>query len=177
MEQSVKIKVLSFAVVGVLVALMVLYTKELAVFFNTIELRTLLIGSELVMGLLLAGVLFQFKDRFQPLNRHLPEIVSISVAGLLFAPLLGSLFNRIPGQSQYESFSFISEQAYLASGYGYMRAQTNKPTGWMLQVSDKKGTYRFKYKKQPYFPITKPGEQVQLPVRQGLFGVRVVELK
>lgn len=177
MEQSVKIKVLSFAVVGVLVALMVLYTRELAVFFNTIELRTLLIGSELVMGLLFAGVLFRFRDRFQPLSRHLPEIVSISVAGLLFAPLLGSLLNRLPGKSQYESFTFVSEQPYLASGYGYMRAQSNKPTGWMLQVSDKKGAYRFKYKKQPYFPITKPGELVQLPVRQGLFGVRVVELK
>ena len=147
MEQSVKIKVLSFVAVGALVGAMVLYTKEFAVFFNTIEIKALLIGSLTVAGLLIAGGIYGLKERFQPINRHLPEIVSISVAGLLFAPLLGSLLNRMPGKTHYESFTFISEQAFIASGYGYMRAQTNKPTGWMLQVSDKKGTYRFKYKK------------------------------
>jgi hypothetical protein len=52
-----------------------------------------------------------------------------------------------------------------------------KPSGWNLLVKDSGKLLRLKYKKQAYFPLSKPGDVILLPITKGLFGIEVVELK
>ncbi|MFN0035993.1 MAG: hypothetical protein ACKVUS_13100 [Saprospiraceae bacterium] len=71
----------------------------------------------------------------------------------------------------------MAETAYFASGYGILKGEKLKPTGWRLTVRQGRRERRLKYKSQAYYPLTKPGEEILLPVRRGIFGARVVLLK
>lgn len=157
--------------------LMALYVREFAVLSNTIGVLRLIIGSMVVMLLLGAGLLWRFRERFTPLSRHVTEIALILVFSLLFAPLFGSLLNRGLGRTEFQSFEFISETPYIATGYGFLKNTSIRPTGYFLEIKDRSNQrLRLRYKKQAYYPITQPGQQIMLPVRRGLFGIRVVEL-
>ncbi len=157
--------------------LVYLYSKEFAILSNTVGALRLIFGSMLVMVLLGAGLLWWFRERFTPWARHVTEIALVLTFSVLFAPLFGSLLNRGLGRSETQSFTFIAETPYIASGYGFMKNTSLKPTGYFLEVSDRSGQrLRLRYKKQAYYPITQPGETILLPVRRGLFGIRVVDL-
>ena len=163
--------------VVILALLMWLYVREFKVLSNTLEIKGLIIGSLLAMALLVGGLLWKWRNRFIPMDRHFPEVVMIVVFSLLFAPLFGSLLNRSLGTNTEKSFDFVSETAYFASGYGVLKGEKLSPTGWRLSVVDQGHTYRVKYKAQAYFPLTKPGEKILLPVRHGIFGVNIVQLR
>lgn len=157
--------------------LMWLYVREFTVLSKTLELKSLVIGSMLV-GVGIAGLLlWRWRERFRPLNVHFPGVVLILVFSIVFAPFFGSLLNRTLGSRKMQSFEFVSETAYYASGYGILKGEKLKPTGWKLTVREGRQLRRLKYKSQAYYPNTKPGEPVLLPVCEGLFGARVVELK
>lgn len=168
----------SQALVAVLIfALLIgLYVREFSVFSNTLEAKSLMLGSMLAGALITGGILWRFRDRFTPWERHFPGVIFIMVFGVLFSPLFGSLLNRGLGTSTAQSFTFVGETAYYASGYGILKGEKLRPTGWRLVVREGAHEHHLRYKTQAYFPLTKPGEQVLLPVRKGLFGVRVVWL-
>ena len=168
-----------FALLGVFVffGLIWLYVREFAVFANTIGAGRLVIGSALIGLLLAAGMLWRWRDRFTPWGRHLPEVLLILISGALFTPLFGSLLNRGLGRTGNQSFQFIAEVPYLASNYGVLKGEKLQPTGYILSVRDKNRLRTFKYKTQAFYPLTKPGDTVLLPVRNGLFGFRVMLLK
>ncbi len=158
--------------------LMALYVRESPVFSNTIGVVRLILGSMVLMLLLNIGLLWRFRERFSPWSRHVTEIALLLVFSVLFAPLFGSLLNRGLGRSEFQSFEFIAETPYIATGYGFMKNTSLRPTGYFLEVKDRSGQrLRLRYKKQAYYPITQPGQAVRLPVRKGLFGIRVVELQ
>lgn len=154
-----------------------LYVREFRYLSNTIGVKWLVIGSMLAMSLLITTILWKFRERFSPLERHLPEVLLIFVFCLLFAPLFGSLLNRGLGSPRPRSFEFVAETAYFASGYGILKGEKLKPTGWKLQVNDSGKILRFQYKKQAYFPLSKPGDVIMLPIQKGLFGIEVMELQ
>ena len=170
-------RTLSVVAVLFLSLLMWLYVLEFTVLSNTLEVKALVIGSMLVVAALTGGMLWLRRERFMPWERHFPEVIIILVFSLLFAPLFGSLLNRSIGTEEKKTFDFVSETAYFASGYGILKGERLKPTGWRLTVREGKTERRLKYKSQSYFPLTKPGEKILLPVRSGIFGVRVVELR
>lgn len=170
-------RTLSVVAVLFLSLLMWLYVLEFTVLSNTLEVKALVIGSMLVVAALTGGMLWLRRERFMPWERHFPEVIIILVFSLLFAPLFGSLLNRSIGTEEKQTFDFVSETAYFASGYGILKGERLKPTGWRLTVREGKTERRLKYKSQAYFPLTKPGEKILLPVRSGIFGVRVVELR
>lgn len=170
-------RALAFIAVLIFGCLVWLYVREFAVFSNTIEVKNLVIGSMTVMAILVAGLLWRWRSRFMPWNRHVPEFLLILIFSLLFAPLFGSLLNRSLGTEETQSFDFISETAYFASGYGVLKGERLRPTGWRLTVREEGVERRFKYKNQAYFPLTKPGEKVLLPMCKGVFGPRVMRLK
>lgn len=157
--------------------LMVLYVREFAVFSNTLEVKGLALGSMLVGAILAAGAVWIWRAHFMPWEEHFPTAVLILIFSMVFAPLFGSLINRALGSDDMQSFEFVSETAYFASGYGVLKGEKLSPTGWKLTLREDEHEWRLKYKSQAYYPITKPGEQILLPVRRGIFGVRVVELK
>lgn len=174
---SLRFKLLAWLAILIFVALMWLYVREFAVLFNTIGARWLVAGSMLA-GALAAGVaLWRWRERFTPWEKHLPEVLLIPVFSVLFAPLFGSSLNRSLGKTEFQSFEFVSEVPYFASKYGILKGEKIQPTGWFLTVREGEHFYKFKYKTQPYYPLTKPGEKILLPVRRGLLGCRVVLLK
>ena len=163
------------AVLG-LVLMIFLYTREFNWLSNTVGAKQLVISS-VVAGLAIAGgILWYKRERFTPVSKHLPEIGVIGLLIVFFSPLFGSWLNRLPGRSGYEQFIFKSEQGYISTGYGILRSESIRPTGWILIVEKNNKTYRFKYKDQPYFPITKPGETIELPMIHGIFGCDILEL-
>lgn len=168
---------LSFLTVLVFFAIMWLYVREFAVLSNTIDVKWLVAGAMLAGVALASAAIWRWRERFTPWGRHLPEVALILVFSVLFAPLFGSLLNRAFGKDEFQTFEFVSETAYFASGYGILKGEKWKPTGWRLVVREGGRERRLKYKRQAYYPLTKPGEQILLPVRKGFFGVRVAMLQ
>lgn len=157
--------------------LVYVYTREFPILSNTIGVARLVAGSMMGMALLGAGLLWWFRERFTPWSRHVTEIALVLTFSILFAPLFGSLLNRGLGKTEFQSFTFLAETPYIATGYGFMKNTSLQPTGYFLEVRDRSGRHlRLRYKKQAYYPITRPGDPILLPVRRGLFGVRVVDL-
>jgi nitrate reductase gamma subunit len=168
-----------YAFLGVLafLGLVWLYVREFTLFSNTVGIKSLVLGSMAVVGLLATVLLYLWRDRFTPLSRHFPAVVFILVNAVLFAPLLGSLTNRMLGKAIVREFKFISEKAYYAQAYGVLKGEDVRATGWVLMVSDYHVVRTFKYKTQAYYPISQPGDIVSLPMVQGLFGFEVLDLK
>ncbi len=170
-------KLTAFGLVIAFGALIWLYTREFPVFTNTIGAGRLVFGAMIAGALLAAAALYAFRERLRPWDRHVPEIATVLVFTTLFAPLFASLLNRAGGPVEHQSFEFVSEIPYLSSNYGLLKGEKIEPTGMRLLVKEDGKLYRFQYKKQPYFPITEPGERILLPMRKGLLGFRVLELK
>lgn len=168
-----------YALAGVLIffGLIWLYTREYAVFTNMINTRWLVAGALVAGAAAGGGILLGLRHKFQPWDKHVPEFFTILFFSMVFAPLFASLFNRAWGRQSYEPFVFVAEVPYLASGYGFLKGQPVKPAGFELLVKEKERLLHFRYKKQRYFPLSQPGDTVLLPVRTGLLGFRVVELK
>lgn len=170
-------RVLAAALTLCLIGLVWLYTREFPVFMNTIGVKTLVLGA-MGLGALLAGALiYGFRDRFTPWDRHVPEVALTLVFTMLFMPLFVSLINRAGGAQEHQPFEFISEMPYLSSNYGILKGEKIKPSGYRLTVRKNGRVYHFQYKQQEYFPLTKPGETVLLPVRKGWLGFGIVALK
>ncbi|MBK6930141.1 MAG: hypothetical protein IPH12_04480 [Saprospirales bacterium] len=170
-------RLLGAALTAVFFTLIWLYTREFRVFTNTIGIRGLVFASMAAGALAGAGILYALRHRLTPWERHLPEWCTILTFSIIFAPLLGSRLNRTGSPVTFEPFTFVSEKPFLATGYGIIKGEKIKPSGYRLQVEKGDKLYRFQYKKQPYFPLTKPGETVLLPVRTGWLGFRVIELQ
>ncbi|MEN9416090.1 MAG: hypothetical protein RLZ62_2394 [Bacteroidota bacterium] len=157
--------------------LILMYVKEFPFFSNTIEVKWLLTGA-LIAGLLIAVLIvaLSFK-KLAPLGRHIPELLFIGSVSLIFSPLFASLLNRYPGTDELQSFEFVSETPFIASRYGILKDEKLKPTGYRLKVRYKGRELSFRYKTQAYFPVTRPGEEILVPVRKGILGFYVVMLK
>ncbi len=169
-------RTLAFFAVAVFSLLIWLYVREFDVLSNTIEAKWLIIGSMLAGAMISGGILWRFREHFIPWDRHFPGVVLILVFSVLFSPLFGSLLNRGLGTSGTQRFYFVSETAYYASGYGILKGEKLKPTGWRLSIREGQKERRIKYKNQAYFPNTKLGESIILPIRSGIFGARIIEL-
>ena len=153
------------------------YVREFPLLSNTIGALWIALGSMLVGAAITVGLIWLFRERFMPWGRHRPDIAVLIASTMFFAPLLGSWLNRGLGSSGFQSFEFVSEAPYFASGYGILQGEKLKPTGYHLFVREKDKILSFKYKTQAYYPVTKPGEIIMLPVCTGLFGARVMLLK
>ncbi|MFZ4633779.1 MAG: hypothetical protein ACOYNO_06190 [Saprospiraceae bacterium] len=170
-------KFLAFLAVLALFAVVWLYTREFHVLSNTIA------GNRLVWGALSFGALFSvaliwfFRQRFKPWEKHRPEVFLLFFSLTLIMPLLASLLNRSGGAIQHRSFVFLSEKPFAEAGYGVLKGEVLKPTGYFLLVKDHAGNaHRFRYKQQAYYPMTKAGEAVLLPMRKGLLGFEYLDL-
>ncbi len=168
-----------FAVLLTLVffCLIWLYTLEFPIISNTINGGRLAVGSMVVGLMVSSALLWRFRERFTPWERHRPDVAFIVVSSMFFSPLLGSWINRGLGETELQSFDFVAETPFVASGYGILQGEKLKPSGYHLHVIDNGTKRRFKYKSQQYYPLTKPREKIMLPIRKGIFGARVMLLK
>ncbi len=160
-----------------LFALIWLYTREFPVLTNTLQAERIVLGAVFFGALAAGALLYALRNRLTPWRNHLPEVLLIAIFLPLFSPLIASLINRAGGKVSHQTFEFVSETPYVAAAYGWLRFQPIEVTGYRLVVREGNRLHRFQYRKQPYFPLTRPGEQVLLPVRRGLLGVEVMVLK
>ena len=174
---SIKFRLFALAAVLTLFGLVALYVREFSIFSNTIGVQSLIVGSVIVGLLLATGLLYRFRERLSPWERHIPESLMVLIFCTLFMPLFGSLLNRGLGRADYASFEFLSETPYVDSDYGFVKSKKVRPAGYYLSVRDQGRLLQFRYKKQAYFPLTQPGEKVLLPVRKVLFGFKVITLQ
>ena len=168
-----------FAVLFIIVffGLIMLYVREFPVISNTLGARWLVIGSMAAALLVSGGLIWRSRERFTPIDRHRPDVAGIIIMSMFFAPLLGSWLNRTLGKPVSQPFEFVAETPYFATGYGILKGEKLTPSGYHLFVKEKGTTCRFEYKSQAYYPITKPGEVILLPICNGFFGARVMLLK
>lgn len=178
MNPDVRTRILALFAVVLFVSLTWLYVREFPVFSNTIGARKLIAVSLVFAELVAGGFVWFRRQRFVPWERHMPEMLFLLLFCPLFAPLAGSLLNRSIGHTEHQPFEFIAEKPYFASNYGLLKGEKIQPTGYILTVREQgRQGLEFKYKKQAYFPLTKPGETILLPVKKGLFGFRVMLLE
>jgi hypothetical protein len=172
-----RIRLLSIVALLTFFGLIALYALEFPVFSNTLHVGRL-VATAMVFGVLVGAALwYRFRARLAPAENHLPEIISLLVLPPLFMPLFASLLNRAGGREEYRAFRFVSEQPYVAERYGFLRGAEVRPSGYYLTVEAEGREYRFRYAQQAFYPITRPGESILLPVRRGLLGFRVVQLR
>jgi hypothetical protein len=174
-----KNKILAFIFTIFFIGLIWQYVAEFPTFENTIGIGHL-VARSLIFAAFLGGIcLFFLKNRLKPAENHLPEIVGLLLVPMIFAPYFGSFFNRIgASQPTEQPFIFQKETPFLISRFGFLRSlQHESAAGYHLFVENSDKKYRFRYEKQAYFPLTKAGETVLLPVKIGLFGYPIVDLK
>ena len=153
------------------------YMREFPLLSNTIGAAWLAIGSMLAGFILTAAVIWRFRRRFMPWERHRPDVAFILATSMFFAPLPGSWLNRGLGETTFQTFKFVAETPFVSSGYGILKDEKIKPTGYHLIVEENGKIRKFKYKSQSYYPVTKRGEDIMLPIRKGFFGARIMLLK
>lgn len=171
-------RLFAFLFMALFAGLIWLYVREFPHFGNSINMRRLVWGSIAVVLSFSAGLLWFWRERLTPADRHLPEITFLLLIPPLFAPLAGSLLNRTFAPETEISFTFLSEKPFVATPYGLIKTDQVEATGYELIVRDAAGEeHRFRYKKQAYFPLTKPGESILLPFRDGHLGTQVLEIE
>lgn len=165
--------------VASIVCLLWLYVREFPVYDNTIGVAQLVLTSMAIIILFSMILLIFMRKRIVLMEDKWPLVFAALIFPALFAPLFGSLINRLGASEPAErSFIFQKEEPYKMSRFGFLAMlQKESPTGYHLFVSEGDKKFRFRYQKQAYFPLTKPGEVVLLPVKTGLLGFPIVDLK
>ncbi|MCS6928303.1 MAG: hypothetical protein NZM43_02295 [Saprospiraceae bacterium] len=174
---SWRIRLSAILVVAVLFGLIWLYTREYPVFTNTLEVSRLVLLSFLFGAGVAAAIVYVLRHRLKPWVNHVPEVLLIVFFVPLFMPLFASRVNRASGLVEHRPFEFVAETPYVASAYGWLCFQPVRITGYCLLVKDGQRLHRFQYKSQAYFPLSRPGDTVLLPIRQGCLGIEVMELR
>jgi len=165
---------------GISVALVVMavkgYIYEVNIWQNTLHPLYLVISATLLCLLLGGFLVWKLRPRLTPVHKHLPELFALLFLLVVLCPLFVSLLNRSLGTETYQSFEFIAEKPHIFTQVG--RAIRGKPVkeGFELTVRDGRQIRTFRYKKQAYFPLTKPGEPIMVPITRGLLGSNIVNL-
>lgn len=179
MNEELDLRTRMYAILGVLgfVACVLAYVREFPHLNNTIGVGKLVFWAMLAALLATLAAIVVKRQRFLPLKKHLPELVLVLIVPILFAPLAASCLNRWVGRDGYHSFEFLSEKPFIPGNIALFDRRQPRPDGWELFVREGYTGYKFRYRKQAYFPISKSGDNIQLPVRRGLFGFEVVVLE
>jgi MFS family permease len=170
-------KIIGFAALLALIAIMVFYVKEFNYFNRTLHggrlaLHAALAG--LAVGAILGGYLAWRV-------RSSEDRVPVFFAGLLFCaffgPLAGSLSNRLLAAPEVEMVSaeFHLEEAYYAELYGFLRGKKKAPAGYRTFFY-MDGRLKKIQTRTPMFPDKRRGDTVQVPLQQGLWGFSFVPM-
>ncbi len=158
-----------------IVGLIVLYVFEFEWLNRTFHSRSLvfiflLLGA--LVGYLLSKKLRKTgKDWVEKLQLTL--LIAVPLA--LFAPLLGSLSNRLLSFRAEQSIpvELVEEKAYFASIFGVLQDEKVKPTGYRSFFYKDQQLLRLQ-SKTPLFEGAEQGDTVQLPLKKGLWGFEFV---
>lgn len=158
-----------------LIGLIVLYVLEFDWFNRTITLKPLIIGSLVVGALAGLGTGYRFRALGEDLVGRIQIYIFFTVLCTLFAPLFGSLSNRLlsPFPAREEAVEFIKEEAFYADRFGLIESEKPPPTGYHLFFFYRGELHRI-INDHPHFSDRERGDTILLPVRKGLWGVAFV---
>ena len=161
-----------FAVIG----LAVLYGFEYSWFDRTIGMPALVkwaLGIGAFIGLIVGGYLQrQAKSRTEKAQM----IVIFLVLGLVLAPLLASLSNRLlsPWPAQQQQVEFIDEEGFYSDRAPPIVGEKIEPDWFHLTFYYQGKLRRIKNKKS-YFRSAERGDSILLLIKPGLWGFDVVQ--
>lgn len=161
-----------------LLLLFYLYVREFRYFSNTFEVGRLILYS-MIPGAVVGGLLgwrIQ-KEQRDPVDR-IRTFLLVFLPIVLFAPLLGSLSNRLPGTPPVEnrSFEFWENDARISSRFGLTKGEKPKPDAYFLYFVRAGKIERIK-SKTPLYETARRGDTITLPIRRGLWGYEWVEVR
>ncbi len=169
-------KVVAWTLVSLLVLIIVLYVFEFDHIGNTISVEGL-IKMSLLIGLLIGlGIGWRMQNKGKEQVDRIRIWTASIVFSLFFAPLIGSMTNRLLPRSgiKHKTVEFIEEKAFAASAYGFLKGEKIEPDGCYLFVYYEGAIHRLKRKKCSYTGLNQ-GDEIQLPVKKGLWGYEFVE--
>ena len=167
------LKVLLGAVL--IIAVIVAYTFEVAHFQNTLDFKKLLLVGlvtgaiiGLTIGFLLARGRSILLEKFQ-------LVMGVFVLSLLLAPLLVSSSNRwFSPAPKTEHLELLRVETYAGSRFGTLEALQENPDGYRIfLLRDSGEVIRLQSKEIP-FPGKEKGDQVEVPISRGLWGIEFV---
>ncbi len=158
-----------------IIGLIVLYVFE----FEWLN-RTFHSGRLVFIFLLLGAIVGYFlSKKFRKTGKDWIEKLQltllIAVPLTLFAPLLGSLSNRLLSFRAAHSIlvEFVEEKPYFASIFGVLQDEKVKPTGYRSFFYKDQQLIRLQ-SKTPLFERAVQGDTVQLQLKKGLWGFEFV---
>lgn len=173
---SWKIKAIAFAALIGIVGLITAYVFEFRYLSNTIGAGKLIGFSALAGSLLAAMVARPLALRESDGIGKLRLWLGLALMGAMFGPLFGSWLNRLPSRREPVVIQarFIEEKPYAQRPFGVLEGETVEPDGYYIFVLFEDAIHRFQSPVQR-FRNAKKNEMVELPMRKGLLGFRLVD--
>lgn len=171
-----KYKILAWLGMLAFVGLITVYTFEFHWIENTFDAGKLV--SRSVFAGVLAGILtgFLWRKKADDLVARLRLWSACLLLPAMFAPLIGSLTNRLlsPHPERLIHVEFWQETAYAEERFGFIKGEKVEPEGYYIFVVRDGEIKRFD-SKIPRFPSVQRGDQIELPVKKGLWGFDVLK--
>ncbi len=157
-------------------AFIIIYVNEFNYFNLTINAKKLVVPAVIVGLSTGIGVGWYFQRGQRDPVVRLQIVMACMFAGLIVAPLLASLSNRLLSwrQTQYREVEFVKEQPFYSSRFGALKGESQMPTGYYLFFYYKNKLRRISLE-QSYFETTEEGERILVPIKTGLWGIDVIQ--
>lgn len=163
---------------AVFVGLVVVYTQEFYWLSRTIDVKALVIASLLIglAGGLLWGHLYARRE--EGLTEKIQLYVFFGVLCMVFAPLAGSLSNRLlsPFPAAVVEVDFVGQEAYYASRSGPIVGEEAAPTGYTIDFYYRQRVRTLKVD-APMADPPERGESIGLLMQKGLWGAVFIQSK
>lgn len=148
-----------------------LYTREVPFLQNTLDFKRLFL-SAIGFGILVGTLLGYFfaKKRKDLLEQFQIFLASIFLS-ILLMPLLLSMSNRSLDFNTpiAETMELLRVESYAGSRFGRLAETKEHPDGYRIYLLREETVIRLQ-KKQAPFSAQQKGEEVVIPISQGLFG-------
>lgn len=158
-----------------LIGLIVLYILEFDHFNRTFEPGRMLGASAIVGALLGALLAYRLSRGAKEMIERVQIYVFCIALCAIFAPLLGSLSNRLLSfqPAREEPFIFFQQKPFAEKPFGVLQGEEVKADGYYLFFFREGKLERIKVK-EPLSGSPRQGDTIYLPVRRGLWGVEWV---